>query len=321
MKRKRRSPAWVKVLACLLLLGSLAMLFLPWLTLGADRTNGDRLSLQDALALVGESADGVIAMLEQEYPGANVGELARTALEGRYSPLTLAKLLGQAKALSMRLGEQDLAANLGKAELALWGLAGLLALLGLVALICIFTDHKGGIFPYVLLAALSLTGTLLLRGLLNDTIEQEASANLQQFGADLLVNMLGVDLRIVHMGIAAYLCPLLGLGAFLLMFIRKKRKASAKPVPAPERKTAPTPAPAKEQGWVCPRCGSKCGEGTKFCVNCGTKRPETRHCTGCGAALPQGAAFCPACGTRVAAANSGRPETGGDPSPGRIKEE
>ena len=49
MKQKRKSPAAVKVLACLLLLASLAMLLLPWLRLAVD-TNQGRMDLTEVLA-------------------------------------------------------------------------------------------------------------------------------------------------------------------------------------------------------------------------------------------------------------------------------
>ena len=44
MKHQRKSPAAVKVIACLLLLGSLACFMLPWLKLSAD-TGPDRLRM------------------------------------------------------------------------------------------------------------------------------------------------------------------------------------------------------------------------------------------------------------------------------------
>ena len=43
--------------------------------------------------------------------------------------------------------------------------------------------------------------------------------------------------------------------------------------------TAGGPAPAqvqsfKEDTWVCPNCGAECDDKFKFCMKCGTKKPE-----------------------------------------------
>ena len=49
--------------------------------------------------------------------------------------------------------------------------------------------------------------------------------------------------------------------------------APAAPAPAPEpaRSSSPSAVPA---GRVCPGCGQPVAAGSKFCVKCGTKRPE-----------------------------------------------
>lgn len=47
----------------------------------------------------------------------------------------------------------------------------------------------------------------------------------------------------------------------------------------------------------CPECGQELVEGSKFCMNCGTKLGEIK-CKNCGTKLEANAKFCPECGTR-----------------------
>lgn len=46
--------------------------------------------------------------------------------------------------------------------------------------------------------------------------------------------------------------------------------------------------------WICSNCGKE-NKG-KFCLRCGTSRPEEKTCPKCGEKMPGDAAFCPSCG-------------------------
>lgn len=48
---------------------------------------------------------------------------------------------------------------------------------------------------------------------------------------------------------------------------------------------------------TCPSCGHVNPEGTKFCLDCGSKLGGAK-CVNCGASLPPGTRFCGACGAR-----------------------
>ena len=318
MKQKRKSPAAVKVLACLLLLASLAMLLLPWLRLAVD-TNQGRMDLTEVLALVGQDKESVLNLAGQglaesgvQVPGQTLRDLLDTALNGQYSLPTLAKLSGQTGKLCAAFGEAEAAKAMNLVGYGIWGLLGLLALLGVIGLCCVFTDHRGGIVPYLLLAILTTAAVILVRSGANRYLEEEGMAMLNQWGDGMLTGFFGIDIHIVKMGIAAYVCPVLALLALLLMGIRKKRPAQSKrePVtPYPARKDAKAPAeseqpaaPAAPEGWTCPNCGSVRNGGENFCAICGTERPkepEPPFCPICGRPVKSGDAFCRDCGARL----------------------
>ena len=51
--------------------------------------------------------------------------------------------------------------------------------------------------------------------------------------------------------------------------------------------------------WICPGCGAE--NTTKFCIRCGSQKPEDITCPNCGTKYPldSGAVFCGDCGTRL----------------------
>lgn len=316
MKQKRKSPAFVKLLACLLVLASLAMLLLPWMKLAVDTGNG-RLSVQEVLSLVGETEESIRIAAEQELasegiqiPDGSLRQPLSLVLSGSYSLPALARICGGLGELLQACGQAGAGSAVTAAGYAVWGLIGLLALLGLIALCCVFTDHRGGILPYLLMGVLAAAGGLLLRAEANRLLEAEGTALVNQWGAGILISYFGADIHIVKMGIAAYLCPFLALLALLLMGIRKKTAAPARrePVtPYPARKTAvPAAAPEKTAaapaGWTCPNCGSVRGVEEHFCSLCGTprqRREERKTCPNCGRELPETVSFCPDCGARL----------------------
>lgn len=55
--------------------------------------------------------------------------------------------------------------------------------------------------------------------------------------------------------------------------------------------TAPKP---EKHERACPHCGKPCGDGDRFCADCG--KPLAAVCPKCNAMVAQGAKFCPSCG-------------------------
>lgn len=351
---KRKSPVFVKFLACLLLLGSFASVLLPWMKLSTD-VGPDQVRMspgeiiqnflsQDAETVKNAAAEGLRASgIGDPVTVSAATKLLDLALEGRFRPWDLVTLCRDGATLCRSFQRPDVAQPLDLAGWAVLGVFGLLALLGLIALICQLTDHRGGIFPYFLLGALLAAGLLLLRRELNTLIAQQADSYLEQWGLSILTSYFQIDPAIVKMGIGAYLCPFLALLAFLFMGIKKKGKKPAGPSPYPARRTTaqgerpavrarvaeekaePEAAlqsdPVRERaGWTCPRCHKRLTDRQAFCDACGLKRPVAtgeRSCPNCAAQLPADAVFCPACGVRVSTA--GR-NTGGEGYP-RLPEE
>ena len=332
---KRKSPVFVKILACLLLLGSFASVLLPWMKLSTD-VGPDQVRMspgeivqnflgQDAETTKNAAVEGLrLAGTGDPVTVKSATNLLNLALDGRFRPWDLVTLCQDGATLCRSFQRPDVAQTLDLAGWAVLGVFGLLALLGLIALICQLTDHRGGIVPYFLLGALLAAGLLLLRRELNTLIVQQADSYLEQWGLSILTNYFQIDPAIVKMGIGAYLCPFLALLAFLFMGIKKKGRKPEAPSPYPARRStaqaerpvvrpraaeekaepeaALRPDPIREStGWTCPRCHKRLTDRQAFCDACGMRRPAAvgRSCPNCGAQLPADAMFCPACGVRV----------------------
>lgn len=326
MKAKRKSPVGVKIIACLLMLASLSAFLMSWMKLSTDvgayqirMSPGEILQEflgMDAAAVKSSAAEGI-----REAGGradtAALNDLLDRVLDGRFRLHELGILCRDGAQLCKGFDRYDAGSLLETASYAVWGITGLLALLGLIALICQLTDHRWGILPYFLLGALIAAGLLLLRRELNDYLVRESDEFFGSLGLDALVSYLGIDVKIVKMGIGAYLSPFLALQALLLMGIRKKEKHAATPYPArretasgetrPARPSAAAQqarpeAPAVRPGWVCPNCGRRNGRESRDCQTCGMERPRAAnavYCPNCGRQLPGEAVYCSDCGARV----------------------
>ena len=319
---KRKSPVFVKILACLLLLGSLASFLLPWMKLAADvGVDQERMSPGELIQnFAGMNAEAVkeaartgFAVSGAQMDAATLDDLLDRTLDGRFRFHELGILCGDLGCLCRAVGEPEAGHSLDLAKIIVWAAAGLMALLGFVALICQLTDHRGGIVPYFLLGALITAGLLLLRQALNSYLVEQSESLLDELGIGSLAKLFSIDVRIVKMGIGAYLCPFLALLAFLFMGIKKKQpKLRYETTPYPARRSAPpqaaagsqpggnaSPAAARPAGWTCPNCGRSCPGGEAFCTNCGTKKPAPLRCPACGRQGRPGESYCTSCGTRL----------------------
>ena len=257
MATKRKSPVGVKIIACLLMLGSLASLLLPWMKLVADvGRDQTRMSLGELTRnFAGLDAAAVLDSINTELAASGIGvdisalsDLVNRLLDGRFRPHEMGIACRDLSEILWTAQRADLSHTMETLSYGVWGLFGLLALLGLIALICQLTDHRGGMVPYILLGALITGGMLYLRQTANDYLVRESENLLASYGMSSLIQYLGIDLRIVKMGIGAYLNPVLALLAMLLMGIKKKQpepRYEASPYPA-RRTEAQQPRPARQ---------------------------------------------------------------------------
>ncbi len=257
MSTKRKSPVGVKIIACLLLLGSLASLALPWMKLAAEvGPNQTRMSPGEVIQIfAGLDAAAVLDTVRSELSAIGIGpdlgalsDLVHRLMDGRFLPHELGIACRDLASVLRDAQRLDLAGTMDTVAYGVWGVFALLALLGLIALLCQLTDHRGGIVPYFLLGALITGGLLFLRQAANDYLVRESASLLASYGMSGLIQYLGINLEIVKMGIGAYLCPFLALLSLLLMGIKKK---------APEPRYEASPYPARRSGAQQPRPAQK----------------------------------------------------------------
>ncbi len=262
MSTKRKSPVGVKIIACLLLLGSLASLLLPWMKLAAEvGPDQTRMSPGELIQnFAGLDAAAVLDSVRSELTAAGVeldlgalSDLLHRVLDGRFLPHEMGIACRDLSDIFWTARRADLANTMETLSYGVWGVFGLLALLGLIALICQLTDHRGGIVPYFLLGVLITGGLLFLRQTANDYLARESESLLAGYGMSGLTQYLGINVELVKMGIGAYLCPFLALLSLLLMGIKKKEEEpryEASPYPARRTGTQQSiPAQKAAQAW------------------------------------------------------------------------
>ena len=262
MSTKRKSPVGVKIIACLLLLGSLAALALPWMKLAAEvGPNQTRMSPGEVIQnFAGLDAAAVLDTVRSELASIGIGpdlsalsDLVQRLMDGRFLPHEMGIACRDLATVFRDAKRLDLAGTMETVAYGVWGVFALLALLGFIALICQLTDHRGGMVPYFLLGALITGGLLFLRQTANDYLVRESASLLASYGMSGLIQYLGINLEIVKMGIGAYLCPFLALLSLLLMGIKKKaQEPRYEASPYPARRTGAQqsrPAQKTAQAW------------------------------------------------------------------------
>lgn len=317
------------IIAVLLILGSVAMFIFPWFGLYVtieDETvslNGflEKQAAEEQISLdqvKDQPLKALEALFDEWYYEFGVQRdkepvvsFAETLLKGAWSPVDLLTLTGSVRSVANDLGGglESLAAQYPGQDTSMieeyqeiektinivysvyLGLLSLCALLALIAVICVLTDHRGGIIPYMILVILLLGAVIAGTVLVNQNME--VLKNIEE-----LLYEIGIDVRDLPITLKPALFGILSAGlavlAFVVTFIPLGRRSGKNEKPA---------ASAGGDGWMCPTCGALRGAEQKFCLNCGTPRPNS---AGGPARAPMGAAAsgnwtCPNCGTRLKA--------------------
>lgn len=326
-KGRRESPGVVlrRVLACLLLAASLAMLFLPWVSLRLEQ-DGGRVCLREAAELSRQrTGRGFRELVLETLPARDQSLYAGLAarldplLDDRMSPVgTALSSAGCARWLREQAAEIR-RQGAGDAETAAWCgsvektgedlrltaaflivLLVLLAVTGIYALVSAAEGYGFGTLPYLFCAVLAFLGGSLacLKG--NEWYQGgSAPARVLRAAVDSFRSSGNPVSEPFRMTVWGILFPVLAvLGILLAISALAPRTA---PERAPERRspakkpaaTAPnSPAP---RPWRCPFCGTLMGDGV-YCVKCGSRKPEPRRCPACGALLEKGSLYCTSCG-------------------------
>ena len=329
-RAKRESPGIIllRILACLLLAASLAMLFMPWVSLRLDR-DGQRLSLREAAEMTQQQSgqnlqERVFSALPERDKALYTGLLGSLdpLLEDRMSPVnaafgcaSCAKWLRSCSAAVRQgsppspeteawcAGVEETAAKLRLTAAFLFVLLALLLVTGIYALISAGSGYAFGTLPYLFCSASVFLGVVLARLKGNDWYRgASVPAGLLRSAVDgLSANPVSSPFRLRLWGILFALLTLVGI--LLAICALKPRSAARAPVtprpaaPVTPRPAAPaTPRPVSSpKPWRCEVCGTLMGDGV-YCVKCGSRKPEPRRCAFCGALLEKSSLFCAECG-------------------------
>ena len=368
MSTKTKTSMAMKIVAIVLILASAAMLFLPWMKVavnyyGTTISGGDilrRAAEEDGLneeafgrklrQEINERADNVQRYYGVRLDADTLYDTVLLLVRFAWSPFSLSRLLGNVKSLTPQLTQlmemesgykssnfSEAASSLGLARIILLILLILTLAMAAVALVCILTDHRLGVLPYVVFTLILLVLFIVVIIVANNHKTEILSLLDGEYLED------AISLRIGFGGILCAVLAILGFAAPFLPIGKREpvlaegaptawkcphcgaaRKASEKfclQCGAKRPETAPTRAPA---GWKCPGCGTMLRADQRFCLYCGTKRPEqpapaptpraaapaqsALRCAQCGTALKPGQKFCPRCGGK-------QPETAAAPAP------
>ncbi len=171
-----------------------------------------------------------------------------------------------------------------------------------LAIFGILSDRSTLALPVGILAFLMFFFCIFQMAFINSEVKSQASALMMSalggaYGSG--VGMMLSSAIEVHVGVGAWLFFFFGLAVVGLLIVDRVTQGR-KPVDFGDFSLAGASIPSVSLGgWTCPTCGVSLSGSQKFCVQCGTPKPEAPRCPGCGKLIKPGMAFCTNCGTRL----------------------
>ena len=276
MKEKLFQPKVLRILACILLVASLAMLFLPWETLTIDGKPMEEhlrrlgVPMDEARQMLGNEltnelgSDGMLLAMDSILTG-KTSFVQRARILGKTGD-TLQNMTGPMLEIMAESGLQDteegplmmkmlrMVLDWARDEMYLfsgiyWGVMVLMILLAALAFFCFCKGKRGGMIPYLVLSAclcgITAFGVWQTNSLMNLYAELLQSVPDFQMG----LSALGIrSLRNLYgLGCGAWLCVLFAALAFALSFVKPRDPARAVLTEAPKETAAGDPAPQREE--------------------------------------------------------------------------
>ena len=295
MKEKLFQPKALRILVCILLVASLATLFLPWETLTIDgKPMGEHLRrlgvpVDAARQMLGNEltnefgGDGMLLAMDSILTG-KTSFVQRARILGKTGD-TLQNMTGPMLEIMAESGLQDteegplmmkmlrMVLDWARDEMYLfsgiyWGVMVLMVLLAALAFFCFCKGKRGGMIPYLVLSAclcgITAFGVWQANSLMNLYAELLQSVPDFQMG----LSVVGIhSLRNLYgLGCGAWLCVLFAALAFALSFVKPRtpaHEALTETPKEPEAATASDPAPQKEEPEALEAAAPESGEQTQ----------------------------------------------------------
>lgn len=319
-----------EILCLLLVLGSMAMLFFPWISIKPDVDGREKsiskilkeedIDLNDEIKDLCEDFDveiesdarkNITKLLKQEEHSLIDTAILITYLNDFASAANVTNKDDDADSES-ELDIESVGKYFQIAMIAVWAIVGVVALMGLLSILFIVKNKKGGVLTYaiieVLLLAAAVAAVLLINGKLEDIFTS--------MGLDEVVDYIGDEdvSKFVSIGIAPVVSAAAAFLAYVVMLIidpakRAAKKAEKAKKAPPTGKVPPmgkAPVMGKAPAGRCTRCGAEIKPGASFCTSCGMrfdvteeKKPERQTCKVCHRTWEKQSAFCPYCGAKT----------------------
>lgn len=329
-----------RIIACVLLLVSFALVFFPWTTISV-KIMGQKLTGSDLLSygasFIGSSLPEVKTDIREEiydfaqsalyddgiYIDADkTADAVLTLLDGELTPFSATKVCTAMSSLfrqlkshirsSLNMGypstspamQNFITETSGKATVAavaMWASVITFFLTFAWAAYSLLTGRRRGLIPYFISSLVLLAVFIVVTVSINNTIS--SIADTVYYLADGIFSMFGAY-NMDYEEIRFFHLTAAGIICVLLIVASYFLSGLGGAVSV---KLHPLPVLHISGKWKCGSCGQENSAGAGFCVRCGAKKPTPPSCAKCGRKISEGVLYCPHCG-----APTGKPVTSDD---------